>query len=135
MSASSAVARISSSSVVLARLLEVVLELEVAVEVVLDGALAATGDDEDVVDAGAHGLLDHVLDGRLVDDRQHLLRLAFVAGRNRVPRPAAGITALRHARRQLAHVETLPPVTRRLAEAVLLAAHAAAAGSARAAGR
>ena len=41
-----------SSSLVLPGLLEVVLELEVAVEVVLERPLAAAGDDEDVVDAG-----------------------------------------------------------------------------------
>ena len=61
----------------LALLLQVVLELEVAIEVVLERALAAPGDDQDVVDAGPHGLLDDVLDGRLVDDRQHLLRLGL----------------------------------------------------------
>ena len=44
----------------------------------------------DVVDARQHRFLHAVLDHRLVDDRQHLLRLAFVAGRNRVPSPAAG---------------------------------------------
>ena len=42
----------SFEQVVLARLLEVVLELEVAVEVVLDRALAAAGDDEDVGEPG-----------------------------------------------------------------------------------
>ena len=55
--------------VVLVALGEVVLELEVPVEVVLEGPLAAAGDDEDVVDAGGHRLLHHVLDGGLVDDR------------------------------------------------------------------
>ena len=49
------------------------LELVVAVEVVLERALVAAGDHEDVVEAGGDGLLDDVLDGRLVDDRQHLL--------------------------------------------------------------
>ena len=64
----------------LAPLLQVVLELEVAVEVVLEAALAAAGDDEDVLDARPHRLLDHVLDGRLVDDRQHLLGLGLGGG-------------------------------------------------------
>ena len=49
------------------------LQLEVAVEVVLQGALVAAGDHQDVVEAGRDGLLDDVLDRRLVDDRQHLL--------------------------------------------------------------
>ena len=75
--------------VVLARLVEVVLELELAVEVVLDGALGPTGDDQDVVDAGGHGLLHHVLDGRLVDHRQHLLGLRL-GGRQEAGAEAGG---------------------------------------------
>jgi hypothetical protein len=54
---------------------EGLLELGSGVEVVLERGLAATRDDDDVVDASRHGLFDHVLDRRLVDDRQHLLRL------------------------------------------------------------
>ena len=74
---------------VLARGLEVVLELEVAIEVVFDGPLVAARDDEDVGEPGLHGLFHDVLDRGPIDDRQHLLRGAFfVAGRNRVPRPA-----------------------------------------------
>src|SRR5581483_2529022 len=53
------------------------LELEVAIEVVLDRVLAATVDHEQVGDAGGDGLLHHVLDRGFVDDRQHLLRLAL----------------------------------------------------------
>ena len=53
------------------------LELDVAVEVVLDGPLVAAGDDEDVVDPGGDGLLDDVLDRRRVDDREHLLGLGL----------------------------------------------------------
>ena len=70
---------------VLLALLQVELELEVAVEVVLDGPLSPAGDDENVADPGADGLLHHVLDGRLVDDRDHLLRLAL--GRREEPGP------------------------------------------------
>ena len=62
---------------VLARRLEVVLELEVAVEVVFDGALVATGDDQDVGETGLHGLFHDVLDRGPVDDREHLLRRAL----------------------------------------------------------
>ena len=50
------------------------LELADPVEVVLERRLVAAGDHEHVVQAGRDGLLDDVLDGRLVDDRQHLLR-------------------------------------------------------------
>ena len=58
---------------VLARCLEEVLELEVAVEVLLDCTLRPAGDDQDVGEAGADSFLDDVLDRGPVDDRQHLL--------------------------------------------------------------
>ena len=61
----------------LAPLLEVVLELEGAVEMVLEAPLAPPGDDQDVGDTDRHCLFHHVLDGRLVDQRQHLLRLGL----------------------------------------------------------
>ena len=54
---------------------EVVLELERAVEVVDDGALAAAGDHDHLLDPAGDRLLDAVLDRRLVDERQHLFRL------------------------------------------------------------
>src|SRR5262249_38735370 len=59
----------------LATFFELELELDVAIEVVFEASLAPAADHEDVVDAGAHCLLDYVLDGRLVHHRQHLLRL------------------------------------------------------------
>jgi len=40
---------------------------------VLERALVAPRDEQDVVETRGHGFLDDVLDGRLVDDRQHLL--------------------------------------------------------------
>ena len=49
------------------------LELGRAVEVVLDRLLGPAGHDEDVLDARRHGLLDDVLDPRLVDQGDHLL--------------------------------------------------------------
>ena len=64
----------------LAALLEKAFELDVDVEVVLDGVLAAAGDDDDVVDAGGDGFLDAVLNDRLVDEDQHLLRLRLGGG-------------------------------------------------------
>ena len=59
----------------IATLLEQVLKLEAVVEVVLDGSLLAAGDDDDLLDPGGHGLLDRVLDDRLIHQRQHLLGL------------------------------------------------------------
>ena len=50
------------------------LELELAVEMVLDDALVAAGDEDEMLDAGLARLVDHVLDQRPVDHRQHLLR-------------------------------------------------------------
>ena len=58
-----------------ALLLEQVLELEGQVEVVLDRPLLAGGHDDDLLDTGGDGLFDRVLDDRLVDEGQHLLRL------------------------------------------------------------
>src|SRR5215470_3520633 len=52
-------------------------ELELAVEVVLDDALVTAGDEDEMLDAGLTGLVDHVLDQRTVDHRQHFLRHCF----------------------------------------------------------
>ncbi len=49
-------------------------QLELAVEMVLDHALVAAGDEDAVLDAGFARLVDHVLDQRAVDHRQHFLR-------------------------------------------------------------
>src|SRR3546814_19389598 len=43
------------------------------VEVILDGGLAAAGDEDDLLDSGLTRLLHPVLDERLVADRKHLL--------------------------------------------------------------
>jgi hypothetical protein len=53
--------------------LQLGLELVGLVEMVLDGALAAAGDEDEVGDAGVHRFFHRVLDERLVDDGQHLL--------------------------------------------------------------
>ena len=55
---------------------------------VLDRALVAAGDEDHVGDAGGRRLLDRVLDQRLVDDRQHLLRARL--GRRQEARAEAG---------------------------------------------
>ena len=47
---------------------------------VLDGVLAAAGDDDDAGEARGHRLLDDVLDDRLVDEGQHLLGLGLGGG-------------------------------------------------------
>ena len=73
----------------LAPVVQVVLQLERRVEVILDGALASPGHDDDLGQARGDRLLDDVLDHRLVDEGSISFGCAFVAGRNRVPRPAA----------------------------------------------
>ncbi len=50
------------------------LQLELAVEMVLDHALVAAGDEDQMLDAGLARFVDHVLDQRPVDHRQHFLR-------------------------------------------------------------
>ncbi len=58
------------------------VELEHAVEMVLDHALVAAGDEHEVLDAGFARLVDHVLDQRLVDDGQHFLRHRLGGGQD-----------------------------------------------------
>ena len=49
------------------------LQLELTVEMILDDVLVAPGDEDEMLDAGLARLVDHVLDDRPVDHRQHLL--------------------------------------------------------------
>src|SRR6185437_16056811 len=58
-------------------------ELELAVEVILDHALVATGDEYQVLNAGLPRLIHHMLDKRAVHDREHFLRHGF--GRRKEP--------------------------------------------------
>jgi hypothetical protein len=48
-----------------------VLELELAVEMVLDHTLVAAGDEDEMLDASVARFIDHVLDQRAVDHGQH----------------------------------------------------------------
>ncbi len=50
------------------------LKLELAVEMVLDHAFVAAGDEDQMLDAGLARLIHHVLDERPVHHRQHFLR-------------------------------------------------------------
>ena len=58
------------------------VELEHLVEMVLDHALVAAGDEDEMLDAGLLGLVDHILDQRLVDDGQHFLRHRLGGGQD-----------------------------------------------------
>ena len=57
--------------------LEVFLQFKGHIEVVLDGALAPSGDEHHLFDAGRHGLFHHVLYERLINEREHLLGRRF----------------------------------------------------------
>ena len=60
--------------VLLAALFQRPLELELAVEVILDDSLVAAGHEDEVLDAGRARLVHDVLNHGAVDDGQHLLR-------------------------------------------------------------
>ena len=100
----------SSSS--LAAVLEVVLELEGGVEVILDGALVAAGDEDDLREPGGHRLLDHVLDRGLVHQGQHFLRLRLGGGQE--PRAESG-----RGEDRLAYAHAGAPIRRRRSGPVL----------------
>ena len=68
--------------------LEVFLQFDGAVEMIFDGALATTGDDDDVFDARGNGFLHRILNQRFVDQRQHFFRRSFCRGKK--PRAEAG---------------------------------------------
>jgi hypothetical protein len=72
---------------VVALLAEGLLELGHVVEVVLECVLVAAGDHQDVGEPRIDRLLDHVLDGRLVDDGEHLLRHRLGRGEESCSQP------------------------------------------------
>src|SRR6516165_9061957 len=49
-------------------------EFELAIEMVLDDALVATGHENEMLDSSLAGFIHDMLDQRPVDDRQHLFR-------------------------------------------------------------
>lgn len=107
----------TAQTALVALLFERTLELPVPVEVVLKGGLRAPGDRDDVVDAGAYGLFDDVLDRGLVHHRQHLLGDGFGSGQE--PRTKASgrndslaCSAPRRGRRGISHAPRLAAMTR-----------------------
>jgi len=77
--------------------LQLGFELVGFVEVVLDGALGAAGDEDELGDAGGHRFFHGVLDEGLVDDGQHFLGARLGGGEEPGAIPATGNTALRTA--------------------------------------
>ena len=49
---------------------------------ILDRGLVAPGHEDEMLDAGFLGFVENVLDERLVDDRQHLLRHRLGGGKD-----------------------------------------------------
>ena len=74
----------------LAGVLQLVLQFVRGIEMVLDRALAAAGDEHHVADAGLVGLLDGVLDQGLVHHRQHLLGRCLGGGQEAGAEPRDG---------------------------------------------
>ena len=64
----------------LAALLQKFFQLKRNIEVIFNRSLAATGDDDDRLNSGGDRFFDHVLNQRLVDQRQHLFRRGFGGG-------------------------------------------------------
>src|SRR6266571_8105323 len=58
-----------------------VFELYVRIEVVLDGPFPAARDDQDVSNSAGRRLLDDILNGGLVHDGNHFLRLGLRVGK------------------------------------------------------
>jgi hypothetical protein len=62
---------------VLAARLERCLKFELTIKMILDDALVAAGDKNEMLDSGFTRFVDGVLDQRPVDDRKHLFRHRF----------------------------------------------------------
>ena len=79
---------------VLAALGQRQFQFELAVEMVLDHALVAAGDEDEMLDAGLARLVDHVLDQRPVDHRQHFLGHGLGGGQEAGAEPGNGKNGL-----------------------------------------
>ena len=66
------------------------LQLDVLVEVVFQRALAAAGDEQQVIEPSGNGFFDDKLDRWLVDDGQHFLRHRFRCGQEPGSQPRRG---------------------------------------------
>jgi len=56
---------------ILVALAQHLLEFELNIEIVFDHTFATAGHEYEMFDAGFRRFIDHILDDRLVDDRQH----------------------------------------------------------------
>jgi hypothetical protein len=81
---------------VLAGLLQVRLQLVAVVEVILEGALAARGHEDELFDPGRARLVDGILDERPVDESQDFLRDALGGRQEARSEPCDRKDRLRH---------------------------------------
>ena len=87
------------------------------IEMILDGILAAAGDDDDVFDAGSGALLDRILNQRLVDNGQHFLGLRFRGGEKASAQAGGGKDGFANAFDFVSHLR--PSFSRRAARSKL----------------
>ncbi len=69
---------------------QLALELDGVIEVILQRALVPPRHQQDVIEAGGGRLFHDVLDGRLVNDGQHLLGLSLGRGQEPSSEPSGG---------------------------------------------
>ena len=74
----------------------------VRVEMILDRALGAAGDEDQIGDPGGDGLFDGILDDRLVDDGQQLFRHGLGGGQKARAQPRHGKDGLADGRARAA---------------------------------
>ena len=76
--------------VLFAFFLEEALEKGSVIEVIFDGILPFTGNDDDVLDAGSNAFLSDILNLGLIDNGEHFLRLGLGGGQEARAEPSGG---------------------------------------------
>src|SRR5215213_9005442 len=69
-------------------------QLELAVEMVLDNVLVASGDENEMFDTGLPRLVHDVLNDRAIDDRKHFLGHGLGGRQEASPQPSNGESGL-----------------------------------------
>ena len=99
-------------SLFLAGLCQLFFQLRAAVKVILNDALVAAQNDEDIGDAGTHSFFHQILDGRLVHNGEHLLGHGLCGGQHagaQACRGDDGFTDLLHGKHSPLIVSFLQP--------------------------